>query len=48
LTIGEVRLSLPWNTSFLDRTSEGLEQAGMRPCPAAYGLFEPSTSDLPQ
>jgi adenylate cyclase len=31
LTISEVRSSLPWNTSFLDRTSEGLEQAGMQP-----------------
>jgi len=31
LTISEVRSSLPWNASFLDRTSEGLEQAGMRP-----------------
>jgi len=31
LTISEVRSGLPWNASFLDRTSEGLEQAGMRP-----------------
>jgi AraC-like DNA-binding protein/tetratricopeptide (TPR) repeat protein len=31
LTITEVRASLPWNASYLDRTSEGLEQAGMRP-----------------
>jgi tetratricopeptide (TPR) repeat protein len=31
LTISEVRSSLPWNASYLDRTSEGLEQAGMRP-----------------
>jgi len=31
LTIREVRSSLPWNASYLDRTSEGLEQAGMRP-----------------
>ena len=31
LTIGEVRSSLPWNISYLDRTCEGLEQAGMRP-----------------
>jgi AraC-like DNA-binding protein len=29
LTIGDVRASLPWNASYLDRTSEGLEQAGM-------------------
>ena len=31
LTISEVRSSLPWNASYLDRTCEGLEQAGMRP-----------------
>jgi AraC-like DNA-binding protein/tetratricopeptide (TPR) repeat protein len=29
LTIRDVRSSLPWNASYLDRTSEGLEQAGM-------------------
>ena len=31
LTIGDVRSSLPWNASYLDRTSEALEEAGMRP-----------------
>jgi adenylate cyclase len=31
LTISTVRSSLPWNASYLDRTCEGLEQAGMRP-----------------
>lgn len=31
LTISDVRSSLPWNASYLDRTSEGLEQAGMPP-----------------
>jgi AraC-like DNA-binding protein/tetratricopeptide (TPR) repeat protein len=31
LTIGEVRSGLPWNASYLDRTCEGLEEAGMRP-----------------
>ena len=31
LTISDVRSGLPWNASFLDRTSEGLEQAGMPP-----------------
>jgi tetratricopeptide (TPR) repeat protein len=31
LTIADVRLGLPWNAAFLDRTSEGLESAGMRP-----------------
>jgi adenylate cyclase len=31
LTISDVRSSLPWNASYLDRTCEGLEQAGMRP-----------------
>ncbi|VIO73158.1 hypothetical protein CI1B_47620 [Bradyrhizobium ivorense] len=31
LTISEVRSSLPWNASYLDRTCEGLEQVGMRP-----------------
>ena len=31
LTISEVRSSLRWNASYLDRTCEGLEQAGMRP-----------------
>jgi AraC-like DNA-binding protein/tetratricopeptide (TPR) repeat protein len=31
LTIGDVRSGLPWNAAYLDRTSEGLESAGMRP-----------------
>jgi AraC-like DNA-binding protein len=31
LTITDVRSGLPWNAAFLDRTSEGLESAGMRP-----------------
>jgi AraC-like DNA-binding protein len=31
LTIGDVRSGLPWNAAFLDRTSEGLESAGMHP-----------------
>jgi tetratricopeptide (TPR) repeat protein len=31
LTISDVRSSLPWNASYLDLTSEGLEQAGMPP-----------------
>jgi len=31
LTIADVRSGLPWNEAFLDRTSEGLESAGMRP-----------------
>jgi len=31
VTIAQVRSSLPWNASFLDRTSEGLEKAGMPP-----------------
>jgi len=31
VTIAAVRSSLPWNASFLDRTSEGLEKAGMPP-----------------
>ena len=30
LTIADVRSGLPWNEAFLDRTSEGLESAGMR------------------
>ena len=30
LTIADVRSDLPWNEAFLDRTSEGLESAGMR------------------
>jgi tetratricopeptide (TPR) repeat protein len=31
LTIADVRSGLPWNAAYLDRTSEGLESAGMRP-----------------
>jgi hypothetical protein len=31
VTIADVRSSLPWNTLYLDRTSEGLEKAGMPP-----------------
>jgi hypothetical protein len=31
LTIADVRSSLPWNAAFVDRASEGLEGAGMRP-----------------
>jgi AraC-like DNA-binding protein len=31
VTIAQVRSSLPWNTLYLDRTSEGLEKAGMPP-----------------
>jgi len=31
VTIAQVRSSLPWNASFLDRTGEGLEKAGMPP-----------------
>jgi AraC-like DNA-binding protein/tetratricopeptide (TPR) repeat protein len=31
VTIAEVRASLPWNAFYLDRTSEGLEKAGMPP-----------------
>jgi AraC-like DNA-binding protein/TolB-like protein len=31
LTIADVRSGLPWNTLYLDRASEGLESAGMRP-----------------
>lgn len=31
LTIKDVRSGLPWNVEYLDRASEGLEGAGMRP-----------------
>jgi AraC-like DNA-binding protein/tetratricopeptide (TPR) repeat protein len=31
LTITDVRSGLPWNETYLDRTSEGLESAGMQP-----------------
>ena len=31
LTIADVRSGLPWNADYLDRASEGLEGAGMRP-----------------
>jgi len=31
LTIADVRSALPWNTTYLDGVSEGLESAGMRP-----------------
>ena len=31
LTISEIRLALPHTPGFLDRASEGLETAGMRP-----------------
>jgi AraC-like DNA-binding protein/tetratricopeptide (TPR) repeat protein len=31
LTITDIRSSLPWNASYLDRVSQGLETAGMRP-----------------
>jgi hypothetical protein len=31
MTIADVRAGLPWNAAFLDRVSEGLESAGMRP-----------------
>jgi AraC-like DNA-binding protein/tetratricopeptide (TPR) repeat protein len=31
LTIADVRAGLPWNARYLDRVSEGLESAGMRP-----------------
>jgi len=30
LTITAVRSGLPWNASYLDRVSEGLESVGMR------------------
>jgi len=31
LTISDIRSGLPWNASFMDRISEGLEHVGMRP-----------------
>jgi AraC-like DNA-binding protein/tetratricopeptide (TPR) repeat protein len=31
VTIADVRSGLPWNAQYLDRVSEGLESAGMRP-----------------
>ncbi len=31
VTITDVRLGLPWHSSYLDRVAEGLESAGMRP-----------------
>ena len=31
VTISDIRTGLPWNASFMDRVSEGLEHLGMRP-----------------
>jgi AraC-like DNA-binding protein/tetratricopeptide (TPR) repeat protein len=31
LTISDIRSGLPWNASYMDRVSEGLEHLGMRP-----------------
>jgi len=31
VTVSEIRAGLPWNASFMNRVSDGLEQLGMRP-----------------